>query len=146
MEILTPDNMPVKVLAEMALNEGLYHSPAWTMISCYRDIITNPDVEETSVMLVLRDDEQNCIGATFFNDEFCDYYWGTNIQMFVKPQYRGQGYAKLLFTQLNNYLKKSGWNGTLFCGYGVEGSGNFWYQMNKLHLNEPEQYCQVCLN
>lgn len=146
MEIITPDDMPVKVLAEMALNEGLYHSPAWTMISCYRDILTNPDIEETSVLLLLRDENKNCIGAAFFNDEFGDYnYWGTNIQMYVNPKHRGQGYAKLLFTTMNNYLKKTGWDGTLFCGFGIDGSGTFWNQMNKLHLNEPAKYYQVCL-
>lgn len=145
MEIITSDDVPVRVLAEIALKEHLFHSPAWTMISCYRDILSDPEIAETSVMMLLRDDEQNYIGATFFNDEFSNTYWGTNIQMYVNPQYRGQGYAKLLFTKMNNFLKKKEWDGTLFCGFGIEGSGNFWNQMNKLHLNAPEQYLRVCL-
>lgn len=147
MEIINSDDMPVRMMAEIALGEHLYHSPAWTMISCYRDILAEPDIEETSSMLLLRDENKNYIGASFFNNEFCDQnYWGCNIQMYVHPNHRGNGYAKLLFTEMNNFLKKKEWNGIIYCGCGIQGSIDFWNQMNKLHVDEPEKYFQVCLN
>lgn len=145
MVILNSESLPARVLAEMAINDELYHSPAWTIISCFRGVLDDPEIEESTTMMLLKDDDYNSVGVVYFNDEYSDYAFGTNVQMFIKPEYRGKGYAKLLFTELTKLLKEKGWNGTLYSGYGVNGSATFWNRMNALHTNEPEKYYHLIM-
>lgn len=143
MEIITSEMIPVRLLAERAIQDCLYHSTAWTIISCYRNVLADPEVEESTTMLLMQDDNKNSVGAVYFNDVFTEYAWDTNIQMFIKEEYRGRGYAKDLFIALTNLLKKSGWEGMFDSGYGIPGSASFWSRMSDLHEKEPEKYYQL---
>lgn len=145
MQIISSDEVPVQELAQLALDSHLYHSPGWTIIRCFQDVISEPDIADTSKILLLQDDEQKNIGTVFFNDDFNYNYWGTNIQMYVKPEHRGNGYAKTLFIELNKRLKKCGWDGTIYSGYGIGGSDTFWGQMNSLHEEKPDDFYKVVL-
>lgn len=144
MKIITSDDLPVKVLADLALKEKLYHHPDWTLISCYRDILGNPDIEKSSTMLIMCNDQHETVGSVFFNEEYSGfYYWGTSIQMYIKPQFRGFGYAKTLFIALNDFLKQKDWNGVFHCGFGIDGSDDFWYKMSLLHRENPMKFNPV---
>ena len=139
MKIITPDDMPIVEMAKLALNNKLYHRPDWTLIRCWQDIINDPDVAETSSVLLLQDDD-NIIGAVFHNNAFSHNYWGTNIQAFVKENYRERGYGKMLYKAMNKRLIEKGFDGYLYAGRGVNGSLTFWDKMGGLHDEDCEHF------
>lgn len=143
MKIITPDDLPISELARIALDSELYHSPSWTIITCYRDIINDINVAETSELILLKSNFGKYIGAMFHNDEFGHRYWGTNIQAFIKEEHRLKGYGKMLYTEMNKRLITKGFDGSFEAGCGVLGSLTFWDKMSNLHEENSNQYLEL---
>jgi GNAT superfamily N-acetyltransferase len=143
MKIITSDNIPISELAQIALDSELYHSPTWTIIHCYRDIIQDSDVAKTSELILLKSDLGKYIGAMYHNNEYSHRYWGTNIQAFIKEEHRLKGYGKMLYKELNKRLIEKGFEGSFEAGSGVIGSLNFWGKMNDLHTENADQYFEL---
>lgn len=133
MKLLTTDEFCIKQLAQLAIDSGLYESPAWTLISCLQDITFDEDVAVSSDLIIIQDDTGNNIGVVFHNEEYRWSYFDTNIQIYIKPDFRGMGYGKKLYTEMNKRLIKSNFSGMLSAGYGIAGSMSFWGKMSDLH-------------
>lgn len=143
MKIITPDDLPISELAQIALDSELYHSPNWTIITCYRDIINESEVASTSELILLKSEFGKYIGAMFHNDEFSHRYWGTNIQAFIKEEHRLKGYGKMLYKEMNKRLLTKGFDGSFDAGRGVTGSLVFWGKMGELHEENSNQYYEL---
>lgn len=143
MKIITSDDLPITELSKIALDSKLYECPTWTMISCYRDILYNPDIEKTSELILLKNNLGKYIGSMFHNYEYSYRYWGTNIQVFVKEEYRMKGYGKRLYTEMNKRLIKNKFDGILEAGCGTNGSLTFWDKMNDLNKEESDKYLKL---
>lgn len=146
MVIISSDDFPISELAQIALDSKLYHSPTWTIIRCYQDIINENEVEITSELILIKNDLGKYVGAMFHNDEFNYRYWGTNIQVFIKKEHRLKGYGKMLYTEMNKRLVNKGFTGSFDAGSGVAGSLTFWGKMNDLHEKNSNQYFKLDAN
>lgn len=133
MKLLTTDDLCITKLAKLAIDSELYESPAWTLITCLYDITYDENIASTSDLIVIQDDVGNNIGVIFHNEEYRWSYFDTNIQVYVKPEFRGLGYGKKLYTEMNKRLIKANFSGNLSAGYGVAGSMSFWGKMSDLH-------------
>lgn len=143
MKIISSTDVDVRILAQHAIDAGLYQSKDWTLYNCFIDILSDDDIADTSKILMLQDDFGKYIGVVFHNDECSGFYWGTNIQMFIKSEHRGNGYAKMLYRELNKLLISEGFDGMLYAGEGVTGSMTFWSKMEALHQVDENNYLML---
>lgn len=139
MKFITTDEHSIQELASIALKNHLYQSPAWTLITCYEDILADDEIAKNSKLIIISVDGVYA-GAIFHNEEDRWSYHDTNIQVYVKPEFRCNGYAKALYAEMNKALISSHYNGTLSAGYGVNGSLSFWGKMNELHSSQCNDF------
>ncbi|SOK58699.1 hypothetical protein [Yersinia phage fHe-Yen9-04] len=131
MKTLTTSDFKIQELSKMCIDSHLFHSYTWTMFQCFNDVIDDDEIAKNSEIIILQDDFGKNIGAIFHNDE--NHYFGTNIQVFVLESKRGNGYGKFLYKEMNKFLIKQKFDGTLYAGSGIVGSMDFWDKMSKLH-------------
>lgn len=139
MKFLTANEHSIRELATIALENKLYHSPEWTLIRCYEDILGDDDIADNSKLIILTINGEYA-GVVFHNEEDRWSYYDTNIQVYVKPEFRGCGYAKVLYAEMNKALIAGHFSGTLSAGHGVEGSLSFWGKMNDLHSTNSSEF------
>lgn len=131
MKFLSSDSYGVKELAKLCIDDHLYQNIAWTLHRCYTDIINHPEMYKYTKLIILQNDDGENVGVVYHNEEYCERYFGTTAQIFVKPEHRTKGYGKMLYNQLNRELIRDEFSGTLFVGYGITGSYDFWNKMSK---------------
>lgn len=138
MKFLTKRTHKIEKLARLALKAELYESPNWVMISAYRGVLSNSEVASSTEIIILQDDNDVFIGAVYFNDKFADYFhYGINTMMYIRPEFRGKGYATSLIKKLNKRLNSRHFNGNLTTGLGIDGSSVFWQKMGLLNKTDP---------